>query len=418
MYKVLSRALNNRLKKIREHIFSRGQKGFTNGRYIQEVLINVIEMIAHCRYNNIPGVIVSIDQAKAFDTVSHKFMHEVYKFFGLGPNFIKVLETLGNNRTTCIAFEDGSHSKPIKLGRGRAQGNTSSPIEYNMAEQIVIFKIELCPEIASVYVSHTIARPYLYLPENVEPLQLLEDDAGDPRYRNESNFETSKTDRFADDNSTGTLCEFRSLSKLKQVLSDFALISGLKCNTDKSVIMQIGNKIPISQEIIELGFAFDDKIKILGMEIDSELENLDVNFSNAMISIKKSINFWEKFNLSLQGRINIAKSLLFSQIIYLGLILLPSRQRINDLQNNLDNFKGNLNFAKNRITLPTVDGGLGMFNVEEFLTAQQCVWVLRAHSSTRDNWRVRLKQLCNGIVLIAGPNIIDRIANPILHGLS
>ncbi len=177
LYKVLSRALNNRLKKIREHIFSRGQKGFTNGRYIQEVLINVIEMIAHCRYNNIPGVIVSIDQAKAFDTVSHKFMHEVYKFFGLGPNFIQALETLGNNRTTGIAFEDGTHSRPVKLGRGRAQGNTSSPIEYNMAEQIVIFKMELCPEIASVYLNHTIARPYLYLPENVEPLLPLEADA-------------------------------------------------------------------------------------------------------------------------------------------------------------------------------------------------------------------------------------------------
>jgi hypothetical protein len=288
-----------------------------------------------------------------------------------------------------------------------------------MAEQIVIFKIELCPEIASVYFNHTIARPYLYLPENAEPLQLLEADAGDPRYRNESNFETSKTDGFADDNSTGTLCEFRSLSMLKQVLSDFALISGLKCNTDKSVIMQIGNKIQISDEIKNLGFAFDDKIKILGMEIDSELENLDINFSNALIAIKKSINFWERLNLSLQGRINVAKSLLFSQIIYLGSILMPSRQKINELQNSLDNFVlGNLNFAKNRITLPTVEGGLGMFNVEEFLTAQQCVWVLRANISTRDNWRVRLKQLCNGNVLTAGPNLIDPVANPILYGLS
>jgi len=160
--------------------------------------------------------------------------------------------------------------------------------------------------------------------------------------------------------------------------------------------MQIGNKIQISQEIKDLGFAFDDKIKILGMEIDSELENLDINFSNALIAIKKSINFWEKLNLSLQGRINVAKSLLFSQIIYLGSILMPSRQKINDIQNSLDNFViGNLNFAKNRITLPTVEGGLGMFNVEEFLTAQQCVWILRANISTRDNWRVRLKQLCN-----------------------
>jgi hypothetical protein len=48
------------------------------------------------------------------------------------------------------------------------------------------------------------------------------------------------------------------------------------------------------------------------MEIDSELENIDNNFSNALITIKKSISFWEKLNLSLQGRINVAKSILFS----------------------------------------------------------------------------------------------------------
>jgi hypothetical protein len=98
---------------------------------------------------------------------------------------------------------------------------------------------------------------------------------------------------------------------------------------------------------------------------------------------------------------------------------MPSRQRINELQNSLDDFvKGSLNFAKSRITLPVTDGGLGMFNVEEFLTAQQCVWIFHAHKSTRDNWRVRLKQLCNGNVLNAGPKIIDPISNPILHGLS
>jgi hypothetical protein len=97
LYKVVSRALNNRFKKINGYIFSRAQKGFTKDRHIQEVLMNVIEMIAHCKKNNISGAILSIDQCKAFDSVSHKYMHEVYVFFGLGPNFIRLLETLGNN---------------------------------------------------------------------------------------------------------------------------------------------------------------------------------------------------------------------------------------------------------------------------------------------------------------------------------
>ncbi len=88
LYKVVSRALNNRLKKVTGFILSRSQKGFISDRHIQEVLINVIEIIAHCKSNNIPGALVSIDQAKVFDTISHKYMQQVYKFFGLGPNMI------------------------------------------------------------------------------------------------------------------------------------------------------------------------------------------------------------------------------------------------------------------------------------------------------------------------------------------
>jgi hypothetical protein len=147
------------LKKVTGYIFSRAQKGFTSDRHIQEVLINVAEMISHCKANNIPGAILSIDQAKAFDSISHKYMREVYKFFGFGPNFVKLLETLGNNRTACIAFDDGSFSAPFELECGRAQGNTSSPTEYNMGQQILLFKIELCPEIKSLYLNHFIARP-------------------------------------------------------------------------------------------------------------------------------------------------------------------------------------------------------------------------------------------------------------------
>ncbi|MFO0002677.1 MAG: reverse transcriptase domain-containing protein, partial [bacterium] len=52
LYKVISRALNNRLKKATGYIYSRAQKGFTSDRHIQEVLLNVTEMISHCKSNN------------------------------------------------------------------------------------------------------------------------------------------------------------------------------------------------------------------------------------------------------------------------------------------------------------------------------------------------------------------------------
>jgi Reverse transcriptase (RNA-dependent DNA polymerase) len=94
---VLSKAINNRLKKISNTILSREQKGFTNKKYIQECLINIIEFAGYCNKTNTPGFILAIDQAKAFDMVSHNFIREVYKFFGFGPKFTKLcaVELLG-----------------------------------------------------------------------------------------------------------------------------------------------------------------------------------------------------------------------------------------------------------------------------------------------------------------------------------
>jgi exonuclease III len=409
LYKVISRALNNRLKKVSSTIFSRSQKGFTKDRFIQEVLINVIEMVAHCKEFNIPGAILSIDQSKAFDSVSHLYMHSVYEFFGFGPQFIRLLETLGNNRTACIAFEDGSHSAEIALECGRAQGNTSSPVEYNMAEQIVLFKIELCPDVRSVYVNHFIARPYLPNPVPQPEIELLAADLANPEFRNECGFQTSKSDSFADDNSTGTLLEYDSLKALKTILMDFAEISGLKCNTEKTVLMPIGPRVPISEDITNLGFCLKESIHILGMDIDRDLEQIDENFEKTIVSLKKCVQYWKRYNLTLTGRINIIKSLLFSQILYLGNFIMPSAERLKKIQTVLDEFAvGSMNFAKNRIYLAKEEGGLGLFNVENFLVGQQAVWVLRANQSTRDNWRFKLRSLCNGNVLCAGPHLIKK----------
>jgi hypothetical protein len=99
----------------RDIIFSRAQKGFTNERHIQEVLINVIESIAHCKQNDIPACILSIDQAKAFDSVSQSYKNEVFRFFGFGPRFINLMNTLCTNRTACISFDDGSLSSNFDL---------------------------------------------------------------------------------------------------------------------------------------------------------------------------------------------------------------------------------------------------------------------------------------------------------------
>jgi hypothetical protein len=59
--------------------------------------------------------------------------------------------------------------------------------------------------------------------------------------------------------------------------------------------MQVGRKVPLSDEIKNLGFEFADKIHILGMDIDNELAKLDDNFDKTIGGIKKALIFGEGF---------------------------------------------------------------------------------------------------------------------------
>ncbi len=76
-YKIISRAINMRLQGIVDRVLSRAQKGFTKSRQIQEVIINCMETMDYCKKNNIKGVLVSIDQSKAFDSVFHTYIEKV-----------------------------------------------------------------------------------------------------------------------------------------------------------------------------------------------------------------------------------------------------------------------------------------------------------------------------------------------------
>ena len=118
-YKLISRVINFRLGLVIDKVTSRGQKAYNNKRHIHEVVINLVNTIKHCKNNNISGVVISIDQQKAFDSIYHDFCKEAYRFFGFGATFINMMETLGTNRWAQIIQEDGSLSEKISLDRGR-----------------------------------------------------------------------------------------------------------------------------------------------------------------------------------------------------------------------------------------------------------------------------------------------------------
>ena len=407
LYKILSRALNNRLNTVMDKITSRAQKGFTSSRYLQEVLINVIECIANCKVKNINAAIVAIDMAKAFDTLSHGFLSECYKFFGFGDYFINMLETVRKNRAASIILDSGALSAEFNLETGRPQGEIISPNTYNISNQILLFRIELDKNVASVFQHmHGPSRPFPF-PKNDLPVNQV--------FLNESNRETDKAEGFADDTTGITICEEKSIIAIKNILRDFAVISGLHANFEKTQIMPVGS-IGDLAFLEPLGFPVVEKCTILGMVIDNNLDFLEDNFEKVIEKMVKTVNFWHRFHLSLPGRIAIGKTFLLSLVSHLGCFCRPSDKQLEKMQTIFNNFcRGKLKVSEDRLYHDPKVGGLGLVNLNDFLISQHCQWFKRVSFSTRDNWRVDLLNLCNGNVYTPSSRTIDKKEHPILH---
>ena len=81
----------------------------------------------------------------------------------------------------------------------------------------------------------------------------------------------SKVLAMANDADVLVSMDLNTLSAIKVILSDFGKLSGLCCNIEKTVLIPVGNILPISNEIITLGFEIKEKATILGMEISNNL---------------------------------------------------------------------------------------------------------------------------------------------------
>jgi hypothetical protein len=163
-----------------------------------------------------------------------------------------------------------------------------------------------------------------------------------------------------------------------------------------------------------------DIITLLGLEITKDADNFENSFRKIHSKIQNLVRFWERFHLSLPGRIAVLKTLLIPQINYLGCFLDISDNVLADIQNTLDSFVINtLKVSKERRYLPPERGGLGIFHLKTFLTAQKCSWLNRALKFPIDNWRHDMYRLApRNKILSLRPSDINPRTNPILYGLS
>jgi hypothetical protein len=211
--------------------------------------------------------------------------------------------------------------------------------------------------------------------------------------------------------------EVNTLNCLKQVLDDFGRLSGLECNVEKTTIMQVGTDGPIPREILEIGFSAVREVMVLGCTLSGPGADRSGNLENIFKNLQKQVNHWACFNLSLPGHISVNKTMLYSQINYLGCFLPITDYKLRDYSQILEKFVvGKLNITRNRITKPIRHGGLGLFDLKIFLDVQKITWVKRA-KSVDEWWKKALYSKCYNVIFNIRSTDFDPRSEPCLHSI-
>lgn len=182
----------------------------------------------------------------------------------------------------------------------------------------------------------------------------------------ESNRSTDKADSFADDNSTATLATADSLGSLKNFVDEFAIFSGLHSNAEKTTLLQIGTVAQLPENVLALGFNVVNQVTLLGLSVDNNLSCLTLHFDAVIRKIENIIEYWERFHLTLAGRISVCKTFMLAQIGYIGSIITPTQAQFKKMQELIDNFcLGSLRTARKKLYLPPAKGGLGLIKFKK-----------------------------------------------------
>lgn len=385
-YKIGSSCIANRIKKVLPSLINEDQTGFVAGRYIGDNLRLIYDIIHYLNNNNKPGLLISIDFEKAFDSVSWKYMSNVLKQFGFKESISRWISAFYKDIKSSVTV-NGMTSRQFNVGRGCRQGDPISPYLFILCAEVLACKIREDEEIKGVKIS------------DVE----------------------FKISQFADDTSLLQNGDKQSYEKLFFILELFESISGLKLNYEKTVNVWLGCKRNSNVTFAShISMEWNPKrFKILGLWFTNDLTGMaELNYTEKMRETKILFKTWLKRTSTPLGRVAVLKSLILSKLIYLWLMLPnPPDNMIKELQLLCFEFvwdKKQDKVKRNTAVRNIEQGGLGVPYINAFIRSLKLTWIKKLYRD-KPKWYYILLAETPEIELVhkIGPQFIcGKITNP------
>ena len=351
-YKIVSKVIANRIKKILENIISNSQNSSVPNRTIFDNCHLLRNIINYAEEKEIELIILNLDIEKAFDKISHTYLYKVLEKFGFGTHLISMIKTLYNNAESSVLV-NGFISDKFKYERGVRQGCSLSPLLYIIAIEPMALKIKQDNSIKGIT-----------LPITGQEIKLTQ---------------------YADDMSL-FITYIPSIQKILILFDLFYYASGTKINKTKSKALPAGIwKRRPPNNIYNIHVVHQHKV--LGCIIGND----EKNWEHIIQKIQTTFNLWKLQKLSFTEKAHIINFVIYSKLWYLGTFMDVPKDIISKIEKLTFNFiyNGKMETIKREtLKLEPKYGGIGLIDIQNKLKAIRLTHIKDIILGEHKNWKI------------------------------
>lgn len=274
------------------------------------------------------GILVSLDQEKAFDIIEHEYIFRVLNAFGFPQDFVNLIKELYNNLESTL-FLDFRESSPFRVTRGVRQGCPLSPVLFVLSLEPYLRAIADNPQIRG-----------LALPGSSDV----------------------KVTAYADDITLYVQNE-QSLQHALHTFQAYGTISGAKLNYSKSKYFFIGD--PNGRVQITSALQWSPNMKILGITFDPFGMSEDI-WAPIVEAFRSNVKAAKEFDFPLLERRYLIQSVFLGNFWYICHTAKPPLRISRTVQSLANSFfwaGGTELLSRPALAQPRDQGGFAFPNV-------------------------------------------------------
>lgn len=357
--KLVAKVLAMRMGTPLDSVLDATQTAFVPGRWIGDNVLFHLEEVDYLTASQQPACILGLDFNKAYDRVDRGWLFQCMAALGIPDACCRWVKLLLQGSQAWICF-NGWQSRVFAVPSGCAQGSPLSPLLYVISAQPLSARFRQLQSQGLM--------PGIPLPDGsmAPPLQT-----------------------HADDTSLHAAGVAAAVVGLDMAIAPHEAASGGRLNRPKSWGLTLGGHAPIVGRHAGTGITFKGPLDVtrhLGIPLTTGSQDAAVRdlYARKLRAICARARHWSQYELSMLGRIHVAKQVLASVLSYHATFLAPPGDLLESMQKVISGYilRGQLveeqdtrplrgRPARQVARLPVDLGGLGQVDLEAHITGLQ-----------------------------------------------